>query len=97
MNSTSDGASLVDAVRLDSARTDVVMQAAYEVQALSRLLMTAMDPFEQDADGADIYHCCLVTRGVCDRLARLAGVLMSAVGDNAVATAELEKIVYPFK
>lgn len=72
-------------VRMDDVRQTLCLEAAWEIDALARLL-----PGLVPKDDAGAHYA---VRGVAGRLVRLADVLMSALGDENEATEDLAQII----
>lgn len=72
---------------LSKARARACFEAACEVEALA----VAVPDYVPRMDG--LFNESLVVRGMAARLVELANVLLAGLGDDAVATQELEKRV----
>lgn len=77
-----------DQVILSYDRVLVCLEVAWELDALARVL-PGLVPNVGEAHGA--YHA---VRGIAGRFLRLSSVLMSGLGDEAVPTSELERVVH---
>ena len=74
-------------VPMDDARQTLCLEAAWEIDALARLLPELV-PITGENDGAHF-----VVRGVAGRLLRLSHVLMGALGDAMETTDELAQVI----
>lgn len=73
-------------VTLDGPRKMACLEAAWEIDALARILPGLLPDDEED-NGR------LAVRGVAGRLLRLAFVVMNGIGDEMQPTEKLEKII----
>lgn len=74
-------------VNMDEPRQMLVMETAWEIDALARVLPDLV-PNTADNNGAHF-----VVRAMAGRLLRLSHVLMGAAGDDAEATDVLAQVV----
>jgi hypothetical protein len=81
-----DSSGLENGVNLPHDRMMVCLEAAWEIDALARLLPEVVP---RDEDGAH-----LVARGIAGRMLRLTSALMSGLGEQTVKTDALDGIVY---
>lgn len=74
-------------VTLSHARQLACLQAAWELDALARILPGQV-PNEADCNGPHF-----VVRGIAGRMLRLSKVLMDGLGDDLQTTEKLERII----
>ena len=74
-------------VKMDDPRQMLCLEAAWEIEALSRVLPVLV-PNDAENNGAHF-----VVRALAGRLLRLSHVLMGALGDNAETTDELARVI----
>ena len=77
-----------EAVTLSKSRHLVCLEVAWELEALA-LLLPNLVPNVDEAHGA--HHA---VRGIAGRFVELSNVLMSALGDDAETTEDLERRVF---
>jgi hypothetical protein len=70
---------------IDDVRRSVCLQAAWEIDALARILPDHVPPDEHQAH--------MVIRGLAVRISNLAEQLMAGLGDGMVTTREIERRV----
>lgn len=71
-------------VSMSDARRRVALQAAWEIEALSRQVPKIGD--QEDIEAMDLAH---VLRGTCARIRTLSDVVVGALGDEFAKTEEL--------
>jgi len=76
-----------ETVTLTQARMRACLEAAWEIDALARVLPDLVPMNDESSP-----H--FVVRGMAGRLLRLAHVVMSGVSDESVSTEKLEAIIH---
>lgn len=77
-------------IMLDEARSDVALEATYEIEALCNHAQNIIATELSGLDGPNY-----VMRGVIARIRELNSALMSALDDAAEATVHLQRVVVP--